>query len=127
VNPNSFRNLEFNWSGLRFWLTLLAIVWLLGTLGLGWIVKSIVVLLALLIITPIIAVLGFRWWLQRNLVEDNCPVCSYRFASINGVETRCPSCGEPLKLEKGHFSRLTPPGTVDVEVVEVSVQQLEDK
>jgi hypothetical protein len=29
-------------------------------------------------------------------------------------------------VEQGHFNRLTLPGTIDVEAVEVSVQQIED-
>jgi hypothetical protein len=126
VNQNSYRNLQLNLSGFSFWLTLFAVVWLLGSIGLGWLVKSFVIIIGLLLITPAIAFLGFRWWLQRNLVEDNCPVCSYSFTAINGMQLRCPNCSEPLKMEKGHFNRLTPPGTVDVEAVEVSAKQIED-
>ena len=74
----------------------------------------------MLLITPVIAWFGFRWWLKRNLVEDQCPVCSYELTGFNGTESRCPSCGEPLKVEGGQFKRLTPPGTIDVDAVEVS-------
>lgn len=126
MNPNSFRSLQFNLAGVRFWLTLLAVVWLLGTLGLGWLVKSFVILLLLLLVAPVIAFLGFRWWLQRNLVEDQCPVCQYEFTGLNNAQLRCPSCGEPLQVAQGRFRRLTPPGTVDVEAVEVSARQIED-
>jgi hypothetical protein len=31
-----------------------------------------------------------------------------------------------LRVEKGKFRRLTPPGTVDVEAIDVSVKQMED-
>ena len=55
-----------------------------------------------------------------------CPVCGYELAGINGTQLRCPSCSEPLKVEKGKFYRLTPPGTVDVEAIDVSVKQIED-
>jgi hypothetical protein len=127
VNPNSFRSVRsLKGSGLGFWLTLLAIAWLLGSIGLGWLVKSVVILVGVILITPILAFLGFRWWLQRNLVVDRCPVCSYESAGINGTQLRCPSCSEPLKVEQGHFHRLTPPGTVDVEAIDVTVKQLED-
>jgi hypothetical protein len=126
MNENSFKNLQFNLSGLNFWLTLLAIVWLLGSLGLGWIIKSFAIILGLIIITPILAFIGFRWWLKRNLVEAVCPVCSTELAGINGTEMRCSNCGEPLKVDAGHFLRLTPPGTVDVEAIEVSAKQIED-
>jgi hypothetical protein len=126
VNQNSFRSPQFSLSGLRFWLVLLAIIWLLGSIGLGWLVKSFFILLGFLIITPIIGFLVFRWWLQRNLVMDQCPVCGHESAGINGTQMRCPSCSEPLRIEKGHFYRLTPPGTVDIEAIEVSAKQLED-
>jgi hypothetical protein len=126
VNQNDFRSLQFNLSGASFWLVLLAIVWLLGAIGLGWLVKSFFILIGLVLITPVIAFIAFRWWLKRNLVESQCPVCSYEFAGINGMELRCPNCSEPLKVENRHFHRLTPPGTVDVEAIEVPARQLED-
>jgi hypothetical protein len=126
MNQNSYKNWQFNLSGLSFWLTLLAIAWLLGSIGLGWIVKSLAVVIGLILITPILGFLGLRWWLKRNLVEQSCPVCQYEFAGINGSQLRCPNCSEPLKVEKGHFHRLTPPGTVDVKAIEVPVRQLEE-
>ncbi len=108
------------------WLTLLTTFLLLGSVGLGWLVNGFLVLIGLALIAPAIGWLGFRWWLRRNLVEDKCPVCTYEFTGFNGTNCRCPSCGEPLKVEQGHFNRLAPPGTIDVDAVEVSVQQLED-
>lgn len=124
MNQNSFRSIQL--SGLNFWLILLAIVWLLGSIGLGWLVKSFFILIGILLVTPVLAFLGFRWWLQRNLVIDHCPVCGYESAGINGTQLRCPSCSEPLKVEKKHFHRLTPPGTVDVDAIDVTVKQIED-
>jgi hypothetical protein len=124
VNQNSFRSIQI--SGLGFWLTLLAIVWLLGSIGLGWLVKSFFILIAIILITPVIAFLGFRWWLKRNLVIDRCPVCGYESAGINNTQLRCPNCSEPLKVEHKHFHRLTPPGTVDVDAIDVTVKQIED-
>ncbi|HEY9625735.1 MAG: hypothetical protein HY785_02760 [Oscillatoriophycideae cyanobacterium NC_groundwater_1537_Pr4_S-0.65um_50_18] len=126
MNPNSYRGWQFNLAGIRFWLVLFAVIWLLGSIGLGWIVKSVFILLGLLILAPIIGFWGFRWWLKRNLVVDQCPVCSYESAGINGTQMRCPSCGEPLQIEKGQFQRITPPGTVDVQAIDVSVKQIEE-
>jgi hypothetical protein len=126
VNQNSFKTWQFNLAGLRFWIILFTVIWLLGAIGLGWLVKSFFILMALLIIAPVIAFLGLRWWLKRNLVMDHCPVCSFESAGINGTQMRCPNCSEPLRIEQGHFYRLTPPGTVDVEAIDVSVKQLED-
>ncbi len=92
----------------------------------GWVVNGILILVGLALITPVIGWFVFRWWLKRNLVEDTCPVCAYEFAGLNGTQCRCPNCGEPLQVEQGHFQRLTPPGTIDVDAVEVSAKQLED-
>jgi hypothetical protein len=124
VNPNSYGTIQF--SGLRFWLVLLAVAWLLGTVGLGWLVKSFFILIALLIITPVLGFLGFRWWLKRNLVMAQCPVCGTESAGINGTQMRCPSCSEPLKVENKQFHRLTPPGTVEVDAIDVTVKQLNE-
>ena len=126
MNDNFPRLLWSNDSGLSCLLTLLAIGFLLGSVGLGWIVNSFLILFAVLLLTPVIAFWGFRWWLKRNLVEDKCPACSYEFTGFNRTECRCPNCGEPLKVESGRFLRLTPPGTIDVEAVEVSAHQLEE-
>ncbi|HEY9665504.1 MAG TPA: hypothetical protein V6C91_01805 [Coleofasciculaceae cyanobacterium] len=117
---------QFNLSGASCWLVLLAIFLLLGSVGLGWVVNSFLILVGFVLITPAIGWLAFRWWLKRNLVEDKCPVCTYEFTGFNQTDCRCPNCGEPLKVEQGHFNRLTPPGTIDVEAVEVSAKQIED-
>jgi hypothetical protein len=124
VNQNSLRNLQLNLSGAGCWLTLFATLLLLGSIGLGWLVKSFLLLLALLIIAPIVAFLGFRWWLQRNLISGDCPVCSYDLTAVNGMDFQCPNCGEALQATEGQFLRQTPPGTIDVEVIEVPSRQL---
>jgi hypothetical protein len=126
VNQDTSKLLQFNLSGLGCWLPLLATALLLGSVGLGWVVNGFLILVGLVIIAPAIGWLGFRWWLKRNLVEDKCPVCSYEFTGFNKTDCSCPNCGEPLKVEQGHFNRLTPPGTIDVEAVEVSAKRLED-
>lgn len=117
---------QFNLSGVGCWLTFLATVLLLTATGLGWIVNGFLILVGLIIVSPVIGWFVFRWWLRRNLVEDKCPVCAYEFTGFNQTECQCPNCGEPLKVEQSRFHRLTPPGTIDVEAVEVSVRQLED-
>jgi Zn finger protein HypA/HybF involved in hydrogenase expression len=109
------------------WLVMLLIACVLVSIGLGWVVKSILIVFGFLLLTPVVAFFGLQWWLKRNLIEDNCPVCQHEFTALNQTQCQCPNCGEPLKIEQGHFNRLTPPGTIDVTAVEVSsVQQLED-
>ena len=126
MSQKNFSSAQFNLSGIGGWVVLLAIAWLLGMIGLGWLVKSVLVLIGLLVFTPVIAFFAIRWWLKRNVVQDQCPVCGVSSAGINGTQLRCPSCSEPLRVDQGHFYRITPPGTVDVEAVEVIAQQIED-
>ncbi len=121
----SLKSFQFNFSNLARWLTLLAVIWLLGSVGLGWLVNSFLILVGLLLLAPVLAFVGFRWWLQRNLVQNQCPVCRYEFTGLNQTQLQCPSCGEPLKVDQGQFNRLTPPGTIDVQAVEVPAQPRE--
>ncbi len=110
---------QFNLSGIGCWLTLILGALLLTSVGLGWVVNSVIIVLGLMILLPIIALVGVQWWLRRNLVEDECPVCQYQFTGFNGTMSRCPNCSEPIKIEKGKFQRITPPGTIDVDAVDV--------
>jgi hypothetical protein len=120
VFPQGSNSYQINLSGLGCWITAIAIAWLLGSLGLGWIVKSVFVLLALLLIAPIVGFLGFRWWLSRNLIEAACPVCQTPLAGINQTQMTCPACRTPLKVKRDGFERFTPSGTVEVAAVEVN-------
>lgn len=122
MNENFPRLMWLNDSGLGCFLTVVLLGLLLGSVGLGWIVNGVLILLGLLLLLPAMAFWGFRWWLQRSLVQAPCPTCGYEFTGFNGTECRCPNCAEPLKVEGGRFHRLTPPGTIDVEAVEVSAQ-----
>jgi hypothetical protein len=126
VNQNSFNDLQQSLSGVGRIVVWLAIAWLLGILGLGWLVKSFLVLIGLLLITPVVAFIGLRWWVQRNLVQGTCPVCSTELTGFNGMSMQCMNCGEALQVDQGKFKRMTPAGTIDVDAVEVTAQQIED-
>jgi predicted RNA-binding Zn-ribbon protein involved in translation (DUF1610 family) len=126
VNQDSFKNFQIGLAEISRLILPFAIIWLLGAIGLGWLVKSFFILLALILVTPVIAFFGFRWWLKRNLIESACPVCHYQFIGLNKTEFNCPNCSEPLIVENGHFNRLTPPGTIDVSAVEVPARKIED-
>ncbi len=125
VNRDFTKRILVNDSGLGCLLTLVLGAILLTSVGLGWIVNGFLILLVILAILPILAFWGARWWLKRNIVEDACPVCQYSFMGFNQAECRCPNCGEPLKVEGNHFHRIIPPGTIDVEAIEVQSQILE--
>jgi len=119
VNQNFPKIAQLNLSGIGCWLTLIVIGLLLTSVGLGWVVNSLLIVLGLMLILPVIALFTVQWWLKRNVVEDQCPVCYYQFTGFNGTMSRCPNCSEPLKIENGKFKRITPPGTIDVEAVDV--------
>ncbi|MBN3871478.1 hypothetical protein [Nostoc sp. JL33] len=122
----SFKSFQLNLLNLRPWLILLAVIWLLASVGLGWLVNSLLIIFSLLLLAPILAFFGFRWWLQRSLVADQCPVCRYEFTGLNNTQLQCPNCGESLLVQNSHFHRFTPEGTIDVTAVEVPAQSLED-
>lgn len=126
MNQHGPQIFGLNLTNLSNWLIVFAVIWFLGSIGLGWLVNSILVIMALVIATPLVAYVALRWWLNRNLIAENCPVCAYQITALNQTQVQCPNCGEPLKVENGHLTRLTPPGTIDVTAVEVSVSQLED-
>lgn len=126
MSQDSFKNIQVGLTEISRLLLPFAVIWLLGAIGLGWLVQSFFILLGLLLLAPIIAFFGFRWWLSRNVIQSSCPVCNFEFVGLNKTEFTCPSCGEALIAENGHFNRLAPPGTIDVNAVEVQAQTLED-
>jgi hypothetical protein len=115
-NPNLF---QVNLPRFQSWLTIVAICLLLGSLGLGWVVKSALIVVGLFVLTPIVGFLGFFWWLRRSIVQAECPVCSYPIQGIDGNEVQCSNCGELMKVQRGQLVRDTPPDTIDVVAVEV--------
>jgi hypothetical protein len=119
VNNNTPNLFQVNLPRFQSWLTILAVCLLLGSLGLGWLVKSALVIIGLAIVTPIVGFLGFFWWLRRSIVEAECPVCSNPLQGVNGSEIQCTNCGEVLKVDRGQFIRDTPADTIDVVAVEV--------
>lgn len=130
MNQFPYNNLQFGLgNGLRQLVWLLLFAWLLGALGLGWLIKFSLLLIGFLILLPILGVLGLQWWLKRNIVQGTCPVCTSELSGLNGSQFQCPSCGEPLQIQQGKVTRLAPEGTIDiqaVDVVDVSAQAMDD-
>jgi predicted RNA-binding Zn-ribbon protein involved in translation (DUF1610 family) len=107
---------EDRFAGLRFWLTVLLVIWGLSALGLGWLVDSLFILIAIATVAPIVAFFGLQWWVKRSIITSECPVCGHVSMASRNSQFNCPSCGELLQVEKQKFVRFTPPGTIDVEV-----------
>ena len=127
MNQNGFNQVRFNLSGIGCWLTIFGAIWLLGAVGLGWIVKSIAVIAVLVMLAPVLIFVGLRFWLKRNLIQANCPVCSTGLTGIKGTETQCPSCGTLLYVETEGFKRPVQDGTIDVDAVDVTVDVMADE
>ncbi len=126
MNDRFNQLLQYNTSGIGCWISLILIAMLLASVGLQWVVNGFLIFLALLFIAPVLAFWGFQWWLKRKLVQGQCPVCSYEFTGFKNTEFQCPSCGEALQASANGFTRLTPPGTIDVDAVEVSATQIDE-
>ncbi|MEB3224868.1 MAG: hypothetical protein VKJ86_03595 [Synechococcus sp.] len=123
MNDPFSRNIQFSSSGLGCVLSFILIAALLTSVGLGWIVNGFIILILLIPVAITLGVVGFQWWLKRNLVEADCPVCGYGFTGLNNSMARCPSCGEVVQITGKKFERQTPEGTVEVAAVEVDVPQ----
>ncbi len=119
MSQPGFRQIQFNLSGLGCWLTLLGILWLLGAVGLGWIVKSIAVIVVLILLIPVFAFVGARFWIKRNLIQANCPVCATPLTGIKDAVTQCPNCGTVLTTTANSFRRQAEESTIDITAVDV--------
>ena len=100
---------------------MLLILFVLGTIAPNWLVNGALILFFAAILLPIVGIFWLRWWLERNLVSASCLVCNYPLQGVQGIQTQCPSCGEVLVVNaKQNYERVAPPGTVDVEAIEVA-------
>ncbi len=126
MNQHSSKIFRFQLPSVGSLLTLIVVIWLVWSIGLNGIINSFLILMGLSIIAPVLIWWGFRWWLSRNLIESQCPVCAYEFRAFNHTQSQCPNCGEPIQIENGQFQRLTPPGTIDVQAIDVSTKQIHD-
>lgn len=126
MNDRFNKLLQINTSGLGCWASIILTIFVLTSVGLGWVINGFIILIALVFIAPVIGFWGLQWWLKRKLIQAQCPVCSYEFTGFKNTEFNCPSCGEALQVEAEQFSRITPPGTIDVDAVEVSVKKIEE-
>ena len=111
--------MQVRFPSLGCWLFVLGAAWLLGAIGLGGIVKSIFALVAFLILVPVITLIVARFWLKRNLVEGNCPVCEQSLTSLKSVKLACPNCTTQLVTTADGFERFAPDGIIDVQAVDI--------
>jgi Zn finger protein HypA/HybF involved in hydrogenase expression len=122
---NDWRSIQVRFPGIGCWASLIIMVWLLGSVGLGWIIKSALVLFALILLVPVVAFVGLRFWIKRNLIQGDCPVCAQPLTGLTVLATTCPNCGTTLQVTRQGFQRATADGTIDVQAVEVSAQTID--
>ncbi len=117
MNSNNFKQLNLS-AGVRQVIWLLLIFWLLSVGG-GFLLRSFVFILGLVIVTPVVGFFGLQWWLRKNLVQDNCPVCQQEFTGFNNQSMACPNCGEALQVTNQQFQRVAEDGVIDIAAIEV--------
>jgi predicted RNA-binding Zn-ribbon protein involved in translation (DUF1610 family) len=121
VTDNSPKVWQLNLAGIQPWINFVLICVLLGSLGLGWILKSALLLVGLVILLPVVAIVGFWGWSRLNLVQAACPVCDMQLTGFKGAAIDCPNCGEAVKAERGSFTRVALPNTIDIAAVEIDI------
>lgn len=97
------------------------LVWLVLTGRIGFIFDSFLFLFSFVTVVPVLAVLGFRWWLSRQLVRGECPSCGASITAVKGKSFPCPSCGNTVYGESsGNFSVKDPTSaTIDIDAKQI--------
>ena len=124
MNQN-FNQLQVRFPGLGCWLFVLGTAWLLGAIGLGTIIKSLFALALFILLAPVLVFAGLRFWIKRNLVEGNCPVCEQPLTSLKNLKMPCPNCGTELSVTGDGFERLAADGVIDVRAVNVQASAVD--
>lgn len=100
------------WAGL---------VWLVLTGRIGVLFDSFLILFAVVSVVPVVAVLAFRWWVNRQLVQGECPSCGTAVTGLRGQPFQCMNCGNVVQGEnQGDFSVNDPSSaTIDIDAKEI--------
>lgn len=99
----------------------IGLVWLVLTGRIGFIFDSFLFLFAFVTIVPVLAVLAFRWWLSRQLVQGTCPSCGASVTGLKGQNFPCAVCGNTVQGDpSGSFSVKDPAtATIDIDATEI--------
>ena len=77
-------------------------------------------------LAPARAFLGLQFWVKRNLVEGNCPVCEQSLTGVKSLKIPCPNCGTEVVATADGFDRVATDGVIDVQVVDVQSSSAAD-
>ncbi|BBN14632.1 hypothetical protein MPTK1_6g13110 [Marchantia polymorpha subsp. ruderalis] len=79
---------------------------------LGWVFDTIISLWLLAVLLPIVGVIAFLWFAEREVITGACPNCGQSFQvfefAVKEEAQYCPYCSQPFKLEDGKFIRDEP-------------------
>lgn len=97
------------------------LVWLVLTGRIGVLFDSFLILFAFVTIVPVLAILVFRWWVARQVVQSTCPLCGSSVTGLKGKSFPCNVCGNTVTPEdSGNFSVKDPSSaTIDIDAKEV--------
>ena len=126
MNQN-FNQLQVRFPGLGCWLFVLGAIWLLGAIGIGGIIKSIFALVLFVVLAPVLAFLALQFWVKRNLIQGNCPVCEQTLAGLNNSKMPCPNCGTELSVTSEGFERFATDGVIDIQAVDVQAANVQSR
>ncbi|MGB7085940.1 MAG: hypothetical protein WBD47_10325 [Phormidesmis sp.] len=118
MNQN-FNQLKVRFPGLGCWVFILGAAWLLGAIGLSGIIKSIFALVLFIFLAPVLAFFALQFWVQRNLVKGECPVCDQSLAGLKNSKMPCINCGTELSVTGDGFERFASDGVIDVQAVDM--------
>ena len=123
MNQN-FNQLQVRFPGVGCWLFVLIAVWLLGAIGIGGIIKSIFALVLFVVLAPVLAFLALQFWVKRNLIQGNCPVCEQTLAGLKNSKMPCSNCGTELSVTAEGFERFATDGVIDIQAVDIQASDV---
>ncbi|EDX85732.1 hypothetical protein S7335_3435 [Synechococcus sp. PCC 7335] len=114
-----FNQLQTRFPGLGCWLFAFIAIWVIGAIGITGILKSIFAVVLFLILAPVLLSIAAQFWLKRNLITGNCPVCEQSLVCIKQSKTVCPNCATEVTATADGFERATADGVIDVQAVDI--------
>ncbi|MEL7141463.1 MAG: hypothetical protein AAGM27_04170 [Cyanobacteria bacterium J06554_3] len=118
MNQN-FNQLQVRFPGLGCWVFALIAFWVLGAIGIKGVLGSIAVLILFLVLAPVLAFAALQFWIKRNLVKGNCPVCDQPLTGLNNTQLTCSNCATEVSATADGFERVASEGVIDVQAVDV--------
>ena len=114
-----FNQLQTRFPGLGCWLFAFIAIWVVGAIGITGILKSIFAVVLFLILAPVLLSLAVQFWLKRNLVTGDCPVCEQSLVCIKQSKTVCPNCATEVTATAEGLERVAADGVIDVQAIDI--------